>query len=362
VIRERILLLLSIKDKGVTFDHIYEKVSRDTEFLEKRKLKEEEVKEVLKDLVKKGLIYEKENLYYPSNRIDEELFPIDKDKLNRSYLSVWVAKNYYPHVADYLLPFLKGRAVSVVKVFSGKKDPIKDVYPIFVRYIKYKPKPVFLTIDSKERLMELIYDHCIDFIPYVHKLNEDKPDTFILDLDAGEDIKREGFELLKFVTLELKDLLKDYNISSMVKFSGSRGFQLWSYIDTEKIKGDIFKLFRNLAIFFQRRLEERLKEKKIESKFPFIKGEVTTTEVAHKELRRDKILIDYSSMKPFGDVRAPFSLHYKSLLVSLPIKEEEIINFQWKMAEPFEVIKNLDPKVVKISPIKLPQELLKEIS
>ncbi|MFZ8848842.1 MAG: hypothetical protein ACO2OV_01215 [Thermoproteota archaeon] len=44
-VKERIALLLSIKEKGklVEFDHIYEKVSRDVKFLEKRDVSKDEI-------------------------------------------------------------------------------------------------------------------------------------------------------------------------------------------------------------------------------------------------------------------------------------------------------------------------------
>ncbi len=372
-LEDRIALLLSIKEegKGVSFDHIFEKVHRDVEFLEKRKITEKEVEASLKKLLDFNYIYESKGLFYAKAPLDEWVSRLINERfeeINRSYSAVWLAKKYYLKLSPHILPFLRGRAISAVKIFSGKRDPIREIEPIFVRYVKYRPKPLFLTIETEEKLMEMVFDHCIDFIPYVHKLNADRPDIFVLDLDAGKDLlaHKEGFELLKFVSLELKDLLKEYSLPSIIKFSGSRGFQIWSHILTDELKGDVFKLFRNLAIFLQKLLEAKLKERKrqIQTKFPFIKEnqDITTSEVAHKELRSSQILVDYSSLKPFGDVRAPFSLHYKSLLVSLPLKDEEVEIFSVDKAKPLKVLENLDSyiKASKIEYAKIPDQLLKE--
>lgn len=95
-----------------------------------------------------------------------------------------------------------------VKIFSGKSDPIGEVDAIFVKYAKYKPKRVFLTIESREKLLELVFDHCVDFIPYVHKIGANEPDVFVLDLDAGSKLLQhaQAFEFVKYVTSELATL------------------------------------------------------------------------------------------------------------------------------------------------------------
>jgi DNA primase len=353
-IKDRIALLLAIKEKGksVTFEHLYEKVSRDVKFLEGKELSKEDVYKKLEEMVKEELAEKVENKFRAKEKVEEvvkNVFEKEKDSLNRSYLLVWIAKHYYQKAGKLMLPFLKDRAVSAIKVFSGKRDPIHDINPIFIRYVKYKPKPIHLTINSIERLMELVFDHCIDFIPYVHKLNANEPDLFVLDLDAGSNILKhlKAFDYIKFVTYELADMLEEHDISNMIKFSGSRGFQIWVKFDNSKINGDKFKAYREIAQRIQAKLEERLSEKRGEIRKEFkgiIKeGEpLTTSTVAHKERRANQILIDWSSMKPMGDVRAPLSIHYKTGLVSLPLTKNSLIDFKPDDAEAFNVLEKLD--------------------
>ncbi len=354
-VSDRVLLLLSIKEEGkrIGIDHIFEKVRRDVLFTDKREIDKDEVERTIKDLISKRLVERFDDGYSLSEEGEKtmEKIILEKEKeLNRSYTMVWLAKKYYPHVARLMIPFLKDRAVSAVKIFSGKKDPIKEVDAIFVRYTKYKPKPVFLTIDSESKLMSLVFDHCIDFIPYVHKIDVHEPDFFILDLDAGSEIlkSQKAFDFIKFVTFELSSLLIELDVAPMAKFSGSRGFQIWASFDNSELRdrGDLFKIYREMAIAIQNKLEERLQSKidQMVSIFPDIvhRGkQITTSTVAHKEERASQILVDWSSLKPMGDVRAPFSIHYRTGLASLPIPIDKINDFDVKEAHPINIIKNL---------------------
>jgi len=353
-VKERIALLLSIKEKGklVDFDHIIEKVSRDVKFLEKRDLSKDEIISNLKILEEEGLIKNINGRYMAEDKIHEYIFNIIREKekiLNRSYILVWKAKHYYPIAGNLMLPYLKDRPTSVVKIFSGKNNPIEEIDPIFVRYAKYKPKPQHIIINSLDKLMEYVHDHCIDFIPYVHKLNTNEPDLFVLDLDAGKKIfeKENGFEFLKFLTKELYEMLVEFEIKPIIKFSGSRGFQIWARFDNSKFKTkeDLFAEYRKLAIKIQNIFEKRLQNKRkvIEEKYPEFKDlkEFTTSQVAHKEEREDKILVDWSSMKPQGDVRAPFSIHYKTGYVSIPIKVKDLEKFKPEDAEPMKIIEEI---------------------
>ncbi|MCS7097750.1 MAG: hypothetical protein NZ922_02075 [Candidatus Methanomethyliaceae archaeon] len=343
-IEDRILLLLAIKEKGkyIDLEHILEKVSRD----ENRKIDYSEILNELNSMANRGLININKNGYSISERGYNEILnklPIIGDGLNLSYRMVLLAKQYYPKVADYILPFLKERPISVVKIFSDEEDPIGRIKPLFVRYAKYKPKPIFISINSVEELMRYVNDHAIDYIPYIHGFDMKAPDWLVIDLDAGEGLKsEEGFLAVKFVTKEVYNFLMEYDVIPAIKFSGSRGMQIWASLDNSKIHGlDKFAAYRALIQRIQVKIEERLKGSSAPSKLkPFIEKGLTTSTVAKKEERAYKILLDWSSMKPYGDVRAPFSLHYRTGLVSCPIDPNRIMEFQIVEADSYNVIKN----------------------
>jgi DNA primase len=340
---DRVLLLLSIKEKGKRIDlgHIVEKTVRD----EKGRLTEAEVEGIVGDLVSQGLISEEKRTYSITqegmSRVTARIKEVG-DELNLSYRLVLTAKNYYPLIADAMVPFLKDRATSVVKIFSDQKDPIDKVKPLFVRYARYKPKPVFIQINTAEELLRYVNVHAIDFIPYVHLLGAKEPDWFVLDLDAGPAFKDypRGFELVKIVGDKVVEVLEDCEISSCIKFSGSRGIQIWARLDNAKLpSGDLFALYRRFATFIQGEAEKKIQElpSNILKEFYEVTQEgkaITTSVVAKKEERADQILIDWSSMKPNGDVRAPFSIHYKTGLVSCPIERKRLLDFDPREAEP----------------------------
>ncbi len=364
-LKERIALLLAIKEEGkrVPFEHIFEKVSRDVEFLEGRKPGEGEVRAVLDEMVKSGLVGF-DGGYYAKEGIDEMvegIIGLRGKELNLSYSLVWIAKKYYSALSKHMLPFLKGRAITGIKVFSGKKDPISGLNEIYVRYRRYKPKPVYLTVNDEGELMDLVFDHCIDFIPYVHRLGSRWPDYFVLDLDMGSELKKRpgSFELVKVVAKEAYDMLAELGLYPMLKFSGSRGFQVWAILEELEAE-DGFGLMREVAVRFRALLEKRLKSLELKEKFPeLVKGgEITTSTVAHKEARAWKILVDWSSMKPMGDVRAPFSIHHKTALVSLPLSTDMLEGFRPEDADPLKVLDNASDYVkharfVKSDPRKL---------
>ena len=354
-IEERLALLLAIKEPGKTvdFEHLYSKVARDVEAAEQRRVRVEEVRQALDDLVNRRFVVKAGEGFAKTPLLDEVVKRAAEREgslLNISYLRVWVAKDYYPKVADYMMPFLSNRAVSAVKVFSGKRDPLNEVEAIFVRYSRYKPKPQFLTVGSKEKLMELVYDHCVDFIPYIHSLDSSEPDFFVLDLDAGKKIieAEEGFQLLKEVTYRLAKMLIESGIEVMVKFSGSRGFQIWARLDNTPLRdrGDLFKAYREIAIQTQTRLESALRsERDLVDRFKHIidlEEGFTTSKVAHKEERAKQILVDWSLLKPMGDVRAPLSMHYKTGLISTPLPLARLPAFRIEDAMPAKVLQHLD--------------------
>jgi|Deesub1362A_J573_1020465.scaffolds.fasta_scaffold00016_32 DNA primase/predicted transcriptional regulator len=359
---DRILLLLAIKEKGkrINFEHIAEKVIRD----EQGKISEKEVKETLEELLKKQMVSEKNRMYAITEKgratILEKLKDIENE-LNLSYRRVLVAKDYYPSVAEAMVPYLKERATSTVKVFSDEKDPFNNLKPLFVRYSRYKPKKTPIIIETVDELLRYVNAHAIDFIPYVHKLNSSEPDWLILDLDAGLEFRRheKGFDLVKLAAKKVIEVLEYHEITPCIKFSGSRGIQIWAALDNGKLPpGDKFAQYRNLAIVIQRMTEQAIQDSDVADEFYQITKKnkpITTSTVAKKEERADQILIDWSSMKPNGDVRAPFSIHYKTGLVSCPISKHHLIDFKISEAEPKTVAENInklrkDFEIVKSDP------------
>ncbi|MBC7126620.1 MAG: hypothetical protein H5T32_00155 [Candidatus Methanosuratus sp.] len=371
-LRERILLLLAIKapEAKIDLNHIHEKVSRDVACAGGEASKQDLERE-LRELDAEGLVENRGGLYYITENGRSELrsrLPAVSGKMNLSYRMVLAAKEYYPRVADQILPFLRGRAVSVIKVFSDDSDPLTQVKPLFVRYAKYKPKPTFIEIGSKESLMRYVDDHAVDFVPYVHRIGAKEPDWLIIDLDAGEGLKSAagGFLAVKLVAEKVFRLLEGCGVEPAVKFSGSRGMQVWASLDNSGMpKGDLFAHYRRIVQLIQAKVEAEISREGIPEGLAEdveIAGGLTTAKVAGKGGRAKKVLLDWSSMKPMGDVRAPFSMHYKTGLVSCPVDPKRIMQFDPSEALPEKVAEGAE-RLGRLFVLEKasPERLLKQI-
>jgi len=357
-----VLLLLAIKPPGkiVNLDHIVEKISRDAG------ASESEVIAALNELIKKGLARVAKDGYLVTDAGRKEAWKLAYDsEMNLSYRLVLLARFYYPQISSLILPFLRNRPVSVVKIFSDESDPIRKVKPIFSRYRKLKPRTYHL-LSSEKDLLRYVDMHAIDFIPYVHRIGVNYPDWLVIDIDAGEDIKKAedlGFELIKEVLKELYIVMKeDLFLNPYIKFSGSRGFQVW--VTFEKPIGN-FEDYRKCVDIIRDLVEDRLRDKYDELREKYgdlIYEPITTTTVAKKDLRRRQILLDWSSMKPEGDVRAPWSMHYKTGLVSVPVYFEELDTFKLEDARVEKVVEQKEylKKAFSLEPSD-PSELKKKL-
>jgi len=326
-VKDHILLLLAIKppEKIVDIDHIVEKVSRNS-----GATKSEIVNE-LNELIKDGYVKVEKNGYAITDLGRQSAWRLAYDpEMTLSYRLVLLARFYYPRISDIILPFLRERPVSVVKVFSDENDPIRKIKPIFSRYRRLKPK-TYHFINTKKDLIRYVDMHAIDFIPYVHRVNKDYPDWLVIDIDAGDDIKNAGdlgFQYIKEIVKETYIVMRDeLRLTPYIKFSGSRGFQIW--VTFTKPLGR-FEDYRKSVNIIRDIVENRLRDRydTLREKYGDLVYEpITTSTVAKKELRKKQILLDWSSMKEEGDVRAPWSMHYKTGLVSVPLYLKDLDDF-----------------------------------
>jgi DNA primase len=340
-LHDRIAFLMSIKEEGaaVTLDHIMEKVTRDMTFLGEAEPTERDYRETLSSLVKEGLLAEDGRGFYRGRGIDAYvggMVGASREVLNRSYYLVYAAERYYPSVVDTMLPYLLNRPLSTIKVFSGKKDPIREVEPIFVRYSKYKPHPVHLTVKDGAGVMDLVHDHCVDFVPYVHGF-DGRADIFLVDLDLGDRLASlaGGLAFAGHAAFLVSLILSENGCHPLMKFSGSRGFQVLCRLSREG-RAIEFASLRDAVRGAQLELEARLVAEEAAREYPEldIKEPFTTSSVDRREDRSSKILVDWSSMKPEGDYRAPLSLHHKTGLVSLPLLAAGLDSFTKEDADP----------------------------
>lgn len=327
---DHLLLMFCMKPEGkfVDFNHCFEKVSRDYGRIGKAKMQA-----MLKSLVERNLVRARKNktvLYARTQKalsyFKQRLRKIDEGALNFTYLLVYKARDYYPNVADTILKFCKDRHVGFYVVFTGKR--------FFRRNFKGRP----IQLSSLKDLMFYVDMHYIDIIPCVHRIGKDRPDWLVVDLDAGDLV---SFAAVKKVADATYRVMAKLKLKPVIKFSGSKGFQLWAkpsiaelprWYEPLSLPGgtqrerNFFTLYCDMI-----RAIQWLVDKKI--------PEATIGIPLRREQRRDKVLLDFASMKQAGLVRVPFGIHSKTGLVSVPIAAGEIKKFKKEHAEPGCVIK-----------------------
>lgn len=324
-------MTLAIKRRGKFVDvpHIQEKLSRDTG----EKFEERKARELLDELIKKGLLEERDGEYAITDAghkyFDKRWREIGA-QLNQDYLKVYRAKQYYPHVIDAMLEFCRDRWVSVFRLFTGRA------------WLQRKLGPRYITIKSPKDVQRWLDVHGIDFIPYIHRVESNRPDWLVIDFDAGEKVP---VERTKQAVEAAHEVLSGYGIDPAIKFSGSRGFQIWAQfkphdlskdykpkqLRTERRERNFFSFYADIVRFTESRVAERLPG-------------LTTAETAKKEARVDKVLFDASIIKPMGDVRAPYSMHFKTGLISMPLELKELKHFKFEQADPELVAKRYEKR------------------
>jgi DNA primase len=334
-IEDYLLFMFSMKGlrKRVDFKHITQKVERDLKIKSEAK-----IRGAVDDLINKNFLEEKNGLIgitkngeeFFSKRIEK----IEKDieKVNKPWLIVYHAKRYYPVVCKTILDFCKDRYVGFYALFTDKRFFRRD----------FRGKKI--TIKNFKELMFFINIHYIDVIPSVHRIGVDRPDWLVVDIDPGEKV---DFEITKEVARITYKIFEKLKLNPALKFSGSRGFQVWSLIE----KFDLPEEYQPLKLRGERKRERnyfsffadciRMIQKEVDKELP----KVTTSDIAlPKDKRKNLILLDSSSMKPMGLVRCPYGVHSKTGLVSMPISIKEIEKFNPKDASMKKVMERYKKK------------------
>jgi len=313
-----LLLMFSMKGVGkrVPFNHIKEKITRDV-----KKLSNKEIENILNNLIKQNYLEEVNKQYGITENgkkyFAERIKQIENElrKVNEPWVIVYKAKQYYPKVADTVLEFCKDRYVGFYCLFTEQRFFRRD----------FKGKKIVLK--TPKDLLFFINIHYIDVIPCVHRIGIDRPDWLVVDIDPGPKVDFGKTKQVAGITYKIFEKL---NLNPALKFSGSRGFQVWSWIKEFALPKDYqpfvlkgeTKRERNYFSFFADCI--RAIQKEVDKEI----SKITTSETLGKEERENLILLDPSSMKPMGLVRAPYGVHSKTGLVSLPLSAKKLKKFE----------------------------------
>ena len=347
--QDHLLLMFGMKPEGkwVDLNHCWEKLNRDW-----KPISREQVKKLLDEMVRAGFIWVKAGKYTRTPKclaeLERRLPVLDQSKLNFTYLLVYRARQYYPKVADTVLEFCRNRMVGFYVVFTGK------------RFFRRNFRGEKIVLRSLKDLMFYIDVHYIDVIPCVHRIGKNKPDWLVMDLDAGPKV---SWKDIVRVTKATYQVMEKLGLNPVIKFSGSKGFQIWSLLDCPmpgwyqpvplpgetKRERNFFTLYSDLI-----RTIQKLVDKKIPG--------LTISVPVGKAQRQDKILLDWASMKPLGLVRVPFGMHSKTGLISLPVSVSELDRFRPEQATPERAVKEYKKrKILFVLRPGTPEKLLAEL-
>lgn len=224
---------------------------------------------------------------------------------------------YYQSVAEYILPHLKNRPLSLNRFPNGieaqsfyQKDA-SDNIPDWVKTTQVHSESNDKYIDyiycnDKATLAYLNNLGCIDLNPWNSSLPDlEHPDFLVLDLDPS---KKNNFDDVIEAALQVNEVLNSIKIKGYCKTSGSTGIHIYipmgGTYDFDQVK--------DFALIVMKQVNERLPK--------------TTTLERNLQKRDDKkIYLDYLQNRTGQTLASVYSLRPKEgASVSMPLEWEEV--------------------------------------
>ncbi|RXJ44312.1 DNA ligase D [Gelidibacter gilvus] len=223
--------------------------------------------------------------------------------------------NYYYQVAEYILPYLKDRPLSLNRFPGGihgksfyQKD-VKGKAPDWAVTYPYSTsdgeKKEFLVGNNEDTLLWAASLGCIEMNPWLSTIhNPDNPDYCVIDLDPAD---QTTFDQVIIAAQEIKKVLDEMKIQGFAKTSGSTGIHIYIPLGG-KHSYDESQMFAKLIVsIVQKRLSE------FTSLERYIKN------------RDGKMYLDYLQNRPGATIAAPYSLRPKiGATVSMPLHWDEV--------------------------------------
>jgi bifunctional non-homologous end joining protein LigD len=222
---------------------------------------------------------------------------------------------YYAEVADYILPFITGRPLALVRCpsghsgdcfyqkhsFAGLTDAVEIAH---VEEKDGKPEEAIVVHDLRG-LINLVQANVLEIHPWGARIEDvDHPDTLIFDLDPGEGV---AWADIIQAACEVRRRLQDAGVESYVKTSGGKGLHVMSHLDP-LVDWDTLKTFAHTIALAM--------ERDAPSKY------VSTMA---KKARGGKIFVDYLRNGRGSTAVAAYSTRARAgAPVSTPVRWEEL--------------------------------------
>jgi bifunctional non-homologous end joining protein LigD len=222
--------------------------------------------------------------------------------------------NYYYQIAEYILPYLKDRPLSLNRFPGGIHGPSfyqKDVkgkapdwaitYPYTTSDGKHKE---FLVGDDEATLLWAATLGCIEMNPWFSRIQSpDNPDYCVIDLDPDQNT----FDQVIEAALKVKEILDALELPSYPKTSGSTGLHIYIPLAAQYTYDESQDFARQLVHIVNEQLPEYTSIER------FIAN------------RQGKMYLDFLQNRPGATIAGPYSLRPKpGATVSMPLHWDEV--------------------------------------
>ena len=222
---------------------------------------------------------------------------------------------YYDEVADYILPFITGRPLALVRCPNGHSSDcfyqkhsfagLTDAVEIARVEEKDGKAEEAIVIRDLRGLINLVQANVLEIHPWGARVEDvDHPDTLIFDLDPGEGLV--WADVIQGAG-EVRRRLQDLGIESYVKTSGGKGLHVVSPLEPS-VDWDELKTFAHSIALAMERDEP--------SKY---------LSTMAKKARRGKIFVDYLRNGRGATAVAAYSTRARpGAPVSTPVRWDEL--------------------------------------
>jgi len=218
---------------------------------------------------------------------------------------------FYADIADWILPHLSGRVLSLVRAPSGvgeKSFFAKHAWQGLsdaVQRVDVGEKDKMLTLDSLDGLIDLVQAGVVEIHPWGSTVAHlEEPDRLIFDLDPGEDVP---WSAVIDAAFEVRGRLDELGLTSFVKTSGGKGLHVMLPVEPRTDWEQAKKFTQSIAEAMAKAYPERYLAK------------------MSKAARRGRIFVDYLRNGRGATAVAPYSTRALPLAsVSTPLAWSEL--------------------------------------
>jgi len=222
--------------------------------------------------------------------------------------------NFYYQIAEYILPYLKDRPLSLNRFpggIHGKSFYQKDVKGKAPHWVKTFPyvngegeHKEYLVGTDEATLLWMASLGCIEMNPWFSRIQSpDEPDYCVIDLDPDKNT----FEQVIEAALKVKKVCDALDIPSYCKTSGSTGIHIYIPLGA-KYSYDQSQMFARIIVNIVHRE---------------IPGYTSLERMIAN--RKGKMYLDFLQNRPGATIAGPYSLRPKSgATVSMPLHWDEV--------------------------------------